>query len=212
MSTYKVGHQTRECIIEATGMLAAEYGLDNFTIRQVAAHADVNIGSIHYHFGNKEALQTAVIEELTRSWIERPLEAALAPYWAGIDTDNGKLELLHALVHRHMEIFRRKAVPTWHNRVMYQVLQHSTALTEIVERDVIRPTMETLNKVMQTLRPGLNLEEQQYFKTQLMAPICFHCDYPNVLLRHLRADRYSKMYLIGLEELIVSNMARALGL
>ena len=212
MTTYKNGNETRENIVEATGLLAAERGLDNFTVRQVAARAEVNIGSIHYHFGGKEALQIAVMEELTPSWIERPLEAVLEPYWAGVGTDEGKRQLLRVLVHRHMEIFKRKSVPTWHNRVMYQVLQHQTALTEIVERDVIRPGMCTLNKVMQALKPGLSVEEQQYFKTQLLAPICFHCDYPDVLLRNLHADAYSKKYLAGLEKLIVQNLAHALGI
>ena len=43
MAQYEAGKRTREEIIEAAGELAAERGLDNFTTRQVAERASVNI-------------------------------------------------------------------------------------------------------------------------------------------------------------------------
>ena len=43
-------------LVEIAYRLIAEKGLEGFRIRQVAAEADIDNGTLHYHFPSKEAL------------------------------------------------------------------------------------------------------------------------------------------------------------
>jgi len=55
--------ETRREILKAAEESFAAWGFAGATTRQVAAKAGVNVATLHYHFGNKEGLYRAVIEE-----------------------------------------------------------------------------------------------------------------------------------------------------
>ena len=57
--------QDRKCqLVEIAYRLIAENGLEGFRIRQVAAAAGIDNGTLHYHFASKEALIQSVVEHL----------------------------------------------------------------------------------------------------------------------------------------------------
>ena len=51
-------------LVEIAYRLIAEKGLEGFRIRQVAAEADIDNGTLHYHFPSKEALIHGVVDYL----------------------------------------------------------------------------------------------------------------------------------------------------
>ncbi len=53
---------TRDAILDAAESLFALQGHDGTSMRQITAAADVNLASINYHFGSKDALVQAVIK------------------------------------------------------------------------------------------------------------------------------------------------------
>lgn len=55
--------ETRREILEAAEESFAAAGFAGATTRQVANRAGVNVATLHYHFGNKEGLYRAVLEE-----------------------------------------------------------------------------------------------------------------------------------------------------
>ncbi|GHC70518.1 CerR family C-terminal domain-containing protein [Limoniibacter endophyticus] len=55
-------HQTRLALIQAGLLLFGENGFEATSTRDIAAQAKANIGSIAYHFGNKEGLHAACAE------------------------------------------------------------------------------------------------------------------------------------------------------
>ncbi|HQR47198.1 MAG TPA: TetR/AcrR family transcriptional regulator [Thermoanaerobaculia bacterium] len=57
--------ETRREILRAAEESFAAAGFAGATTRQVAARAGVNVATLHYHFGNKEGLYRAVLEEAT---------------------------------------------------------------------------------------------------------------------------------------------------
>ena len=61
-------------LLEAAYALTAEKGLAGLRTRDVAARAKVNISTLHYYFGTKEALITALVEYTTSKFNrgERP--------------------------------------------------------------------------------------------------------------------------------------------
>ena len=53
---------TRESILDAADQLFGELGFDAATTREISERSQVNKALIHYHFGSKEGLLTAVLE------------------------------------------------------------------------------------------------------------------------------------------------------
>ena len=52
---------TKERILDSAEKLFADFGFDGTSMRAVTSEARVNLAAVHYHFGSKEALLTAVL-------------------------------------------------------------------------------------------------------------------------------------------------------
>jgi len=72
MQTSNPSSSTRELLLQTGMSLARVTGLRKLTVRGLAAHAGVNPGSFVYHFGNRNAF----ISELIETWYQ-PLFAEL---------------------------------------------------------------------------------------------------------------------------------------
>jgi len=57
----------RRALIESAAALFAERGVSGVSLREIAAHAGVNHGLIHRHFGSKENLRKKTQEHLARN-------------------------------------------------------------------------------------------------------------------------------------------------
>lgn len=64
--------ETRRAVLDAAGACFAASGFAGATTRQVAARAGVNVATLRYHFGSKEELYRAVLDEATREEIPAP--------------------------------------------------------------------------------------------------------------------------------------------
>ena len=80
-----VGAATRERLMVAAERLFAERGIDAVSIRDITNEAGANSAAIHYHFGSKAALITAILDWRAADiagrrseWLTR-IEAADAP-------------------------------------------------------------------------------------------------------------------------------------
>jgi TetR/AcrR family transcriptional regulator, regulator of cefoperazone and chloramphenicol sensitivity len=76
--------ETHQKVLHAASVLFAEDGLKRTTTRKIAKKAGVNIATLHYHFGDKQALYKAVISkalmEKEDTWVvleEAPFEEQL---------------------------------------------------------------------------------------------------------------------------------------
>jgi len=61
---------TRQNILDAAEQVFARRGYDGGSIREICALAEVNTGSVVYHFGTKDALFDAVIEQRREPFLE----------------------------------------------------------------------------------------------------------------------------------------------
>ena len=59
----EAGERTRQRLIEAARDLLAEHGEAGVSLRAITEAADANVASVSYHFGSKEALVKAAIEQ-----------------------------------------------------------------------------------------------------------------------------------------------------
>src|SRR5215831_742706 len=72
----------REDLLAGAKRCLLEKGYARTTVRDIAAAAGVSMAAIGYHFGSKEALLNAALEEATREWGEdvgRALATAADP-------------------------------------------------------------------------------------------------------------------------------------
>jgi AcrR family transcriptional regulator len=62
---------TRDRIVAAARCVFAERGYDGASIREITTRASANLGAVTYHFGSKQALYEAVLEDALRPLFER---------------------------------------------------------------------------------------------------------------------------------------------
>ena len=88
MARYRVGLETRDRILEATGRLLASDGIEGVTLKRITAEAGVGVGSFYNLFDSKEA----AVFEVVRHALE-----AVDPH-PGTDGPDTLAELIEAFV------------------------------------------------------------------------------------------------------------------
>jgi len=73
VDTGTAGAQTSERLLDAAERLFAERGIDAVSVRAVNAAAGANVAAVHYHFGSKELLVTAVLRRRMDGLAQRRL-------------------------------------------------------------------------------------------------------------------------------------------
>ncbi len=75
-----VSAATRERLLTAAERLLLTERYDEVSVRRICAEAGANAAAVHYHFGSKEALLAALLEDrLGALWADRLTEATAAP-------------------------------------------------------------------------------------------------------------------------------------
>ena len=64
---------TKERLLVVAGELFADRGFDSVSLRMITDRANVNLASVNYHFGSKEELIGAVVNDIVRPVNERRL-------------------------------------------------------------------------------------------------------------------------------------------
>lgn len=68
-----VADRRRQEILEAAYAVVAEKGLEGLRTRDVAGRAGVNIATLHYYFGTKDALVMALVHDVPKTFaLKRP--------------------------------------------------------------------------------------------------------------------------------------------
>jgi AcrR family transcriptional regulator len=70
---------TKDVLTDALLDITAQHGLEQVSVRQVAAAAGVSIGTVQHHFPTKDAMVTAAFTEVVRRIRERVAGVALGP-------------------------------------------------------------------------------------------------------------------------------------
>ncbi|WP_336660984.1 TetR/AcrR family transcriptional regulator [Leucobacter sp. USHLN153] len=64
-------HDARERILSACERVIASAGLRGFRMQEVARQADVSIGLLAYHFGDRDGLMQAALDHVTAAAVDR---------------------------------------------------------------------------------------------------------------------------------------------
>ena len=212
MTKYASSEQTRQTLINSAGELAAEKGFPNVSTRAIALRANENIGSIHYHFGGKEQLFEAVVQEVIKRCDAYPVSEAIEPFLNVLDTPSGQSGAIRAIVKREITLLFDSDYPLWHSRVIYQLMQQKSRLQDMMVKKIFNPIVDIVASLIKRIDPSLDSQETFLVITQMISPIASHADYMSYCLKHLGTDHYSAEYLQKMEDMIVRQTELVLGL
>jgi AcrR family transcriptional regulator len=156
---------TAERIMDAAGELFAEQGFRQTSIRDICAHANVNLAAVNYHFRDKEGLYEAI---LLRSYeqCQRLYPIIVTGELADVRLEGFVRMLLMRLL--------GKGRPAWHGKLMAAEMADPTgALNKLVE-EAIRPTHRILLGIVRDLMGNATEPEIQSAASSILGQCLFY--------------------------------------
>ncbi len=160
----EAGDRTRVRLLEATKTLVAERGAATISVRDIAEAADANIAAVSYHFGSKENLCRAAIEDAIGTIVSAHLRSIVAlPANASVEQISNAM-VLTTMKHMTSKDERDRAMMQFSARA---ILSGSTRAS------YERLSKELFDALSSRLRVALpNVEEQELrFRAQAAASI-----------------------------------------
>ena len=212
MSKYPAAEKTKIKIINATGTLVAERGFANVSTRAIAERAGENIGSIHYHFGGKEALFAVVIRSVISTFPPVLDEKDVKVLDEGGVSPVSLSGFIRKYVHCQISRMFALGMPPWHCPMVYQLLQYRGPLYDIFEREVLEPDDTVIQKIINAVYPEISREDTVLRGLIIITPLIVHANYMSFILQRLKRKSYSPEYLQKLEDLVVRQTLLLMGL
>lgn len=122
---------TRERLLEAAGEVFAERGFRDATVRDICARAGANVAAVNYHFGDKEGLYMAALEQC------RMHSMALSSADFGASAPGTPEDRLAAFVRQFVMRLLDRGRPTWHAKLISrEMIEPTAALDMLIERSI----------------------------------------------------------------------------
>ena len=136
---------TRQHLLEAAGQVFADAGFRAATVRDICERAGANIAAVNYHFGDKEQLYRAVLQET--------YQTALKKYPAdyGLRENATAEERLRAFVHSLLLRIFSEGPSARHGKLMAREMMEPTGALDAIVREDIRPMSSLLVSIVSEL-------------------------------------------------------------
>ena len=201
MSEYSPSAATRLALINAAGVLFAEYGIDSVTTRDIAEAANENKGSIHYHFGGKDGLLTAVLDYAAQPWKDDPMGRHLQENEGLIETQDGQDRLLGELVDLFFDTISAKDYPPWCKTLVFRVLQKENGVSAQVFSTCVSPSIGSFIKLYAKITGDDDFTRAYAWAESIVSPIILHAINPNVSGHFFKDGKTPSNYLDLLKDI-----------
>lgn len=125
------GLETRRALLEAAGEVFAEHGYAKATSKEICERARANIAAVNYHFGSKEGLYAAVLQEAHARLVS--IESMTATASSNVDAKQ-KLRMFLGQVVGQLSSRERTG---WELRVLSrEILSRSPMMAGLVEKQI----------------------------------------------------------------------------
>lgn len=186
-SRMKARKDTSALLIESGIMLFGARGYDGVTTRELAHGARTNISSIKYHFGGKEELYRAVLQEIIHEINELvgPLLRALRN---GVAEANGNRDVLTRLARQFAEGWCRAALgdPRTQKRIppiVRELIQPSRHF-RVIYNGFFRVLYEVLGELLAAAHGQTAVDQQLQIRTHIIMNVVWGFIYTESLLWH----------------------------
>lgn len=197
---------TKQRLIDAAGEIFATQGFAAASIREICRQAGANVAAVHYHFGDKEQLYLACLEQA------QSCQAADA-------ADPAVLQELPA--RERLRVFIRGMLisklasgrPRWHLELMLrEMIRPTEACAAIVDR-YIRPMAEVLWNIIAELRPD-QAQDRHFWLTgfSVVSQVIFYYVHQPIVSRLMGDDAFQQLTVDELADHITAFSLAALDL
>jgi AcrR family transcriptional regulator len=136
---------TRRRLLESAGEVFGELGFRAATVRDICQRAGANVAAVNYHFGDKQKLYQAVLEQALRTAIDR------YPPTLGLSPGANAEQRLRAFIHSFLLRMLADGVPAWFGRMMAREMIEPTGALDGLVDHVQRPLFERLRGILAEL-------------------------------------------------------------
>ncbi len=174
---------TKERLLDAAKKVFAEYGFDETTVRAICARAGVNLAAVNYHFGGKDKLYLAVLEEFFR------LAADKFPLNADIGQNSSSEDKLRAYIRGFLNRLLGDGDPINEKLgrlLMAELLNPSECFDTIAQR-CIHPTYDALYSIVREMLPDTDAAIVHRCAGSI-AGQCLLFDYARGVIQRLRPE------------------------
>lgn len=126
------GDDTKRRLMDAAGEVFSSQGFKAATVRTICRMARANVAAVHYHFGGKEGLYTALLSEAFETGLKRH------PPDMGLPGGAPAEERLFAFIHSFLLRMLGEGKSAWCGKLMAREMHEPTqALDHMVERHIL---------------------------------------------------------------------------
>jgi AcrR family transcriptional regulator len=127
------GAQTRQQLLEVAGQVFAEHGYARATSKEICERAKANIAAVNYHFGSKEGLYAAVLEEAHARLVSIDLVTA------AVKDQSDPAKGLRMFLTRLVGEIARRGEGAWELRVLSREMLAPTPMVERMLANQVAP-------------------------------------------------------------------------
>ncbi len=163
---------TRQHLLAAAGEVFADLGYRTATVREICERAGANIAAVNYHFGDKEQLYRAVLQETYQTAIKK------YPADYGLQPNATAEERLRAFVRSLLLRIFSDGPSARHGKLMAREMVDPTGALDAIVREDIRPmSAQLMAMVGELLGPGADEETKRLCANSVVSQAVFyqHC-------------------------------------
>ncbi|MDB6017946.1 MAG: transcriptional regulator, TetR family [Pedosphaera sp.] len=163
---------TRKHLLETAGEVFAEVGFRAATVREICLRAEANIAAVNYHFGDKERLYTAVLQDTCRVALET------YPPNLGLAAKATPEQRLSAFVRSFLLRIFSEGPAARHGKLMAREMIEPTGALDDLVRENVQPMAAMLKSIVRSLvGPGASEETLRLCAMSVVSQVLFyhHC-------------------------------------
>lgn len=130
--TQDPGEDTKRRLLAAAGEVFSKQGFKAATVRTICRMARANVAAVHYHFGGKDGLYSALLSEAFVTGLRRH------PPDMGLPASAPAEERLHAFIHSFLLRMLGDGKGAWCGKLMArEMFEPTQALSQVMERHIL---------------------------------------------------------------------------
>jgi len=134
--------ETRQQLLQAAGEVFAAHGYARATSKEICQRANANIAAVNYHFGGKDGLYAAVLEEAHRRLISVESLAAMA------QSELDARSKLRMFIGRIVGEITKRDEGAWELRLLSRELLSQSALMERMIANQVLPKVRLFSGIV----------------------------------------------------------------
>lgn len=169
---------TRSRILQAAAQVFLEQSFEGATIRDICNRAGANVAAVNYHFGSKEALHAAALEDVMHTCHQSyPMEE-------GLDPSLPPETLLRRIIINmlRMDFPDDPALARFSKLVWMEVINPKPEFGRLVDR-FMRPIKDTLEIILGAIIGPCDQETLRHCVGAVVGQILFHAQNQEIITR-----------------------------